>query len=164
MKSLLAKILVRSVPLTAIPSRFVFATRRGMTLLELLVVMVILGILATIGTLQVVGYLDRSRVDAARLQMDQLATAINLFRIDMGRVPAAEEGLEALIAVPHQSDAKWRGPYLTKASSLRDPWGRAYIYSVPGKGKPYDLSTLGADGKVGGTGENEDLVHDEIGS
>lgn len=135
---------------------------RGMTLLELLVVMVILGLLATIGTVQVVGYLDRSRSDAAKLQMDQIATGLDLFRIDMGRLPTTDEGLDALIRAPSVDSARWRGPYLTKAASLRDPWGRNFLYAAPGQVASFDLSTLGADGLAGGSDVAADIVYERI--
>src|SRR6516164_6677902 len=103
----------------------------GFTLLELLIVIAILGMLAVVGTLQLMSYLDRARTDTARLQVDQLAAALNLFRIDVGRLPTSDEGLKALVEAPQTVDG-WRGPYLTKPEAIRDPWGRLFVYRQPG--------------------------------
>lgn len=130
----------------------------GMTLLEILVVMVILGLLATLGSIQLMSYLGRAKGDVARLQLSELATAIDLFHIDIGRVPATDEGLLVLVQKPSQLD-RWRGPYLRKEGILKDPWGRAYIYKSPGEQSEYELISLGADGAPGGTDENQDVVH-----
>jgi len=129
----------------------------GMTLLEILVVMVILGLLATLGSIQLMSYLGRAKTDIARLQLEELATAIDLFHIDVGRVPSTYEGLQVLVQKPAQLES-WRGPYLRKESILKDPWGRPYLYRFPGEQGEYDLMSLGADGMPGGTDDNQDVV------
>ena len=130
----------------------------GFTLLELLIVIAILGLLAVIGTVQLTGYLGSARSDTAKLQLDQLATALDLFRVDVGRLPTTEEGLGALLKQP--SDAgRWRGPYLRKAEAISDPWGRVFSYKRPGEHGEYDLVSFGADGKPGGDGEDLDVVN-----
>lgn len=134
---------------------------RGMTLLELMVVMVILGILATLGTTQVIGYLSRSQVDAAHLQMNQLATALDLFRLDLGRFPTDAEGLSALLTRPESGAEKWRGPYLTQSTATLDPWGQAYNYKVDG-GQSFVLSSFGADSRQGGDGYDADLTYSRV--
>jgi general secretion pathway protein G len=128
----------------------------GFTLLELLIVIAILGLLGVVGTVQVSGYLGRARVDTAKLQINQTELALDLFRIDLGRLPSTEEGLKALLDAPPDPGA-WRGPYLKKADAVRDPWGRPFIYRRPGERGEYDLISYGADGKPGGTGEDLDV-------
>lgn len=132
--------------------------RSGMTLLEVLVVMVIIGLLATLGSLQLMGYLGRAKADTAKLQIQELGTALDLFRMDVGRVPTTEEGLGALMRQPEGAD-RWGGPYLRKKATLADPWGRPYRYVAPGESREreYELVSLGADGRAGGEGENRDV-------
>ena len=128
----------------------------GFTLLELLIVIAILALLAVIGTLQLAGYLGRARTDTARLQIDQLATALDLFRIDVKRLPSTDEGLRALLQTPPGVEG-WRGPYLKKTQAIVDPWGRPFIYVRPGEHGEYDLTSYGADGRPGGSGEDLDV-------
>lgn len=131
--------------------------RDGMTLLEILVVMVILGLMATLGSFQLMGYLDRAKADTARLQIQELMTALDLFRIDVGRPPSTSEGLQALLTAPQGAD-NWRGPYLRSKSILTDPWRRPYRYKSPGEHGEYDLVSFGADGAFGGEKENRDVA------
>jgi general secretion pathway protein G len=128
----------------------------GFTLLELLIVIAILSLLAVIGTLQLSGYLGHARTDTARLQLDQLSTALDLFRVDVKRLPSNDEGLKALLEKPNGVE-NWRGPYLKKSQAIVDPWGRPFIYRRPGEHGEYDLSSYGADGRQGGTGEDLDV-------
>lgn len=130
----------------------------GMTLLEILVVMVILGLLATLGSFQLMGYLDRAKADTARLQIQELVTALDLFRIDVGRAPSTSEGLQALLNAP-DVNTHWRGPYLRRKSILTDPWRRPYHYRSPGEHGEYDLVSFGADGVIGGENENRDVAN-----
>ncbi len=129
-----------------------------MTLLEVLVVMVILGLLATLGSVQLMGTLGRARADTARLQMEELATAIELFRIDTGRLPSTQEGLTALVERPVDL-AHWRGPYVKSKASVLDPWKRPFQYKAPGEQREYDLVSLGADGAARGKDENADVTY-----
>ncbi len=128
----------------------------GFTLLELLIVIAILGLLGALTAIQLSGYLGRAKVDTAKLQIDQLVAALDLYRIDLGRVPTTEEGLSSLLQPPAGS-SNWRGPYLRKAEALVDPWGRPFIYRRPGAGAEYDVLSLGSDGRPGGTGEDADV-------
>jgi general secretion pathway protein G len=128
----------------------------GFTLLELLVVLVILGLLAAVATPQVLNYLARARTQSAGIQINNLAAALDLFRLDVGRYPSQEEGLGSLFKAP-PGVANWYGPYIKRAEMLNDPWGRPYQYRIPGEGRDYDLRTLGADNAVGGEGENKDV-------
>jgi general secretion pathway protein G len=134
------------------------ASEAGFTLLELLIVIAVLGLLAAVGALQLTEYLGRARTDTARLQIDQLGTALDLFRIDVGRLPTSEEGLDALLKPPSNAE-RWRGPYLKKVEAIADPWGRPFVYRRPGEHGTYDLVSYGADGKPGGAGEDLDVAN-----
>ncbi|HVY05601.1 MAG TPA: type II secretion system major pseudopilin GspG [Burkholderiales bacterium] len=127
-------------------------SRRGFTLLELLVVMVIIGLLASYVGPKYFGQIGKSEVKVARAQIDALDKALSQYRLDVGRFPATEQGLAALVAAP-SGEAKWSGPYLAKAVPL-DPWGRPYQYKCcPGDHGDFDLYSLGKDGVTGGSGE-----------
>jgi general secretion pathway protein G len=128
----------------------------GFTLVELLVVLVILVLLASIIGPRVIGYLGSSRSKTAKIQIESLVTSLELFHVDVGRYPTTAEGLAALV----KTQAKipnWNGPYITKGSVPPDPWGVAYHYESPGKTAPFDLYTLGRDGKEGGSDEDADI-------
>lgn len=130
----------------------------GFTLIELLVVLAILGMIVAFVTPQVLKYLGRAKTDAAHIQIENLAGALDLYRLDVGRYPTQTEGLDALIEHPSGLNS-WNGPYLKQKSVPADPWGRAYIYKIPGDHGDYDLYSLGADGAPGGTGENQDVTN-----
>ncbi|SDL67570.1 type II secretion system protein G (GspG) [Maricaulis salignorans] len=132
------------------------SSERGITLFELLVVLVILALLATIVAPRVIGYLGRSKTDVAQAQLSSIATSLELFYLDMGRYPDMDEGLEALMEAPEES-VMWRGPYFGNSSGFNDPWGRPYLYLRVEPGDRFTLSTLGRDGEVGGEGEDGDL-------
>jgi general secretion pathway protein G len=128
----------------------------GFTLLELLIVIAILGLLGVVGTVQLTGYLGRAKTDTAKLQLDQLANAIELYRLDVGRPPTSEEGLNALVSQTTEIGG-WRGPYLRKSQATLDPWGRPFSYKIPGEHGEYDLATFGGDGRPGGQGADADV-------
>jgi general secretion pathway protein G len=125
----------------------------GFTLIELLVVLVILGLLAAVAGPRVVGYLGGARSDTARIQLAALEQALDLYRLDVGRYPSTEEGLTVLVRQPSGTNG-WNGPYIDGQAVPADPWGHPYVYRMPGSDGPYDLYTLGADNRPGGTGEN----------
>ncbi len=131
--------------------------QRGFTLVELLVVMVILGLMALFVAPQAIKFLGGAKTDSAGIQITQLSTVLDLYRLEVGRYPNEGEGLQALIERPIEA-ANWNGPYVKKAESLVDPWGRPYIYRYPGKSGEYDLYSLGADGQEGGSGEDQDVT------
>jgi general secretion pathway protein G len=128
----------------------------GFTLIEMLVVLVIIGLLASVATPPVIRYLGKAKTDTAKIQIQALGAAVDMFRLDNDRYPATEEGLQALMARPANAE-RWNGPYVKKDSSLLDPWGQRYQYRSPGEHGDYDLFTLGADKAQGGTGENADV-------
>jgi general secretion pathway protein G len=129
----------------------------GFTLLELLVVMVIIGLLAGYVGPKYFGQIGKSEIKVARAQLDALEKALDQYRLDTGHYPAPESGLAALIQKP-PNEAKWDGPYLKKIVPM-DPWGRPYIYKLPGEHGEYDLVSYGKDGQPGGTGEASDIVN-----
>jgi general secretion pathway protein G len=129
---------------------------RGFTLLEMLVVLAIMGLLAAIVGPQVIKYLGSSRSQTAKVQVKNVAAALELYRLDEGRYPTQEEGLKALVHAP-AGDPAWNGPYLPQDSALNDPWARPYRFAAPGKHGEVDVFTLGSDNAEGGTGEARDV-------
>ncbi len=129
----------------------------GFTLLELLVVVAIIGLLAGYVGPKYFGQLGKAEVKAARAQISALEKALDHYRLDTGHYPSTEQGLAALVKKP-ASESKWAGPYLQKDVPL-DPWGKAFIYKSPGQHGDFDLSSLGRDGKPGGSGEDADIAN-----
>src|SRR5688572_3063113 len=129
----------------------------GFTLLELLVVVVIIGLLAGFVAPRYFSQVGKSEVNVAKAQIDALEKALDQYRLDIGRYPSAELGLKALIERP-AAEAKWNGPYLRKGIPL-DPWGKPYLYRIPGEKADYDLVSYGKDGQPGGSGENADITN-----
>ncbi len=129
----------------------------GFTLIELLVVLVILGLLAGVVGPQVMKYVGSSKTKTARLQIEDLAASLDLYRLEVGNYPTAEQGLEALVIPPVEA-INWNGPYLKKKVVPKDPWGFAYSYRSPGEHGEFDLFSLGADNTEGGQGENQDVL------
>ncbi len=129
---------------------------RGFTLLEMLVVLAIMGLLAAIIAPQVLKYLGSSRTQTAKVQIQNVVAAMELYRLDVGRYPTQEEGLAAVVTAPPTAPG-WNGPYLQKSAALIDPWGQPYIYRTPGKHGEIDVFTLGSDKAEGGTGEAADV-------
>jgi general secretion pathway protein G len=130
---------------------------RGFTLLELLVVVAIIGLLAGFVAPRYFGQVSKSEINTARAQIDALEKALDQYRLDTGRYPSNELGLNALIAKP-PAEPKWNGPYLKKAVPL-DPWGQPYLYKIPGQKGDFDIISYGRDGAAGGSGENADITN-----
>ena len=133
----------------------------GFTLLELLVVLVILALLGGIVGPRVMNYLGGAKSGTANMQIKQFGQSLDLYKLDMGRFPTTQQGLKSLLEAPPDA-TYWNGSYLKDAKTLpKDPWNRDYIYVSPGQHnkKGYDLSSLGADGREGGEGEDKDLTN-----
>ncbi|MBK1722101.1 type II secretion system major pseudopilin GspG [Thiocystis violacea] len=130
--------------------------RGGFTLVELLVVLAILGLLAGLVGPQVMKFLGSSKSKTAKLQIDDLSSTLDLYRLELGRYPNDGEGLSALIENPGDV-AGWNGPYLKKGAVPKDPWGNDYQYRFPGEHGSFDIWSLGADNREGGDGENADV-------
>lgn len=131
--------------------------QQGFTLIELLVVLVILGMLASLAGPKVISYLGGAKSDSSKLQIEEFGASLDLFKLETGRYPSSQEGLQALIQAPSGLTG-WNGPYLKKKVVPKDPWGNEYHYVSPGQHGQYDLSSLGADNKEGGDGDNKDLT------
>ena len=131
--------------------------QRGITLIELLVVMVIIAMFATLVGVRLFGRVDRARQLQAKSQIQQFEGSLDIFRLDVGRYPTTEEGLQALQVQPAEVQ-NWDGPYLAKEIPL-DPWNRPYVYRRPGQHGDYDLISFGDDGQEGGEGNAEDIVN-----
>ena len=119
----------------------------GFTLVEMLVVITIIGIVMALVGPRVLGYLSESKVKAAKIQMLSFSAALDLYFLDNGSYPAANEGLVALVKRPASAPA-WNGPYLKTGSVPDDPWGHPYIYKVPGDHSPYEIDSQGAGGST----------------
>src|SRR6185437_9652440 len=120
----------------------------GYTLVELLVVLAILGLLATIATTQVLKYFASAKLSTAHAQVESLAGALDYFKMDIGRYPTTQEGLAALKSKPATADT-WNGPYVKNTTSLNAPGGHPYAYVSPGKHGEFDLYSIGPDGETG---------------
>jgi len=129
----------------------------GFTLIEVLIVTGILALLATLATPQIIRYFGQARVEAARIQLSAITTAMELYALDNGGYPSQQAGLVALVRAPSGLPG-WRGPYLKKAEGLVDPWGRPYGYRIPGRQSAFEVFTLGRDNATGGSGEDQDVV------
>lgn len=130
----------------------------GFTLLEVLIVLVILGLIAAVvAGPQLFKYLGTAKAEAAKIQIERIGAALDLYRLDIGRYPTQAEGLAALVSAP-PGVRGWNGPYLRRAEGLDDPWGRPFHYRFPGRHGDYDLYSLGADNAEGGDGENRDVT------
>jgi general secretion pathway protein G len=128
----------------------------GFTLLELLVVMVIIGLLASYVGPRLFEQVGKSEAKAARAQIDAFGKALDTYRLDVGHYPSTEQGLQALVEHP-SNEPKWAGPYLLKSVPV-DPWGLSYQYKSPGDaGRDYDIVSFGKDGQAGGDGESADI-------
>lgn len=132
---------------------------QGYTLLELLVVIAILALIIGFAAPKVVGYFERSKTKAAEIQISNIMAALDLYRLDIRHYPTSDQGLKALIEAP-PNVKNWDGPYLTRRDGIIDPWGRPYVYMLSSDGEHVIVSSLGADGKPGGTGEDSDVTSD----
>jgi len=133
--------------------------RHGFTLVEIMVVVIILGLLASLVVPRVLGQGEEARRTAAKVQLQEIAQALDLFHLDNGFYPTTDQGVKALVEKPASgpTPTKYRaGGYLKKMPA--DPWGRPYLYRCPGEHGDYDLLSPGPDGKEGGTGKDGDIT------
>lgn len=128
----------------------------GFTLIELLIVMIIIGLLAALVAPRMFGKVGKSKQKAAKTQISLFETALDTYRLDVGKFPTTDQSLQALRTRPEGAE-KWDGPYLPKEIPL-DPWGNPYVYTCPGEHGDYDITSYGADGRPGGEGEDTDIV------
>jgi general secretion pathway protein G len=132
---------------------------RGFTLLEMIVVLVIIGLIMGLVGPRLFGQAEKAKAQTAQTQIKMLGGALQTMRLDIGRLPTEEEGLEMLVSKPADSKIarRWSGPYLEEGLPT-DPWGNDYRYApAPSGDKPYTLYSLGADGKPGGEGNDADV-------
>ena len=128
-----------------------------MTLIEILVVLVLIGIVLGIVGGNFIGRGEKAKADAAKIEIGQIGQALDLYKLEVGRYPSSQDGLQALIAAP-PGVGNWNGPYWKKTAIPKDPWGNEYKYAAPGQHGAYDITSLGADGKEGGEGPDKDIT------
>jgi general secretion pathway protein G len=131
---------------------------RGMTLIEILVVLVLIAIVMGIVGGNFIGQGEKAKAKAAKIEIGQISQSLDLFKLEVGRYPSTQEGLQALISAP-AGVSNWNGPYWKKGTVPKDPWGNEYKYAAPGTAGPYDITSLGADGKEGGEGNDKDITN-----
>jgi general secretion pathway protein G len=130
---------------------------RGFTLVEILVVITIIALIMGLVGPRVLNYLGEAKTKTAKIQIESLSSALDLYFLDTGQYPSSSEGLNALVQ-PSGSRASWNGPYLKGQMVPSDPWGRPYVYRFPGQHGTYDIVSYGADGQEGGTGAASDVT------
>lgn len=129
----------------------------GMSLLEMMIVLAIMALVATIAAPRLINQLSRAKSQAATVEIDAIAQSLEYYNLELGRYPGEEEGLKALQEAPPGAEF-WNGPYMDAGEDgLRDPWDRPYQYRYPGEHGAFDVYSLGADGEAGGDGENRDV-------
>lgn len=128
----------------------------GFSLMELLVVLAILALLGGLVGPQLLGAFGGAKTKTAGVQINDLEQSLEMYKLDVGRFPTTEEGLQALVVKPSGA-AGWNGPYLKKSKVPADPWGFEYQYKYPGDRGEIDIFTLGQDNQVGGEGESSDV-------
>ena len=129
----------------------------GFTLVEMLVVITIIGLIMGLVGPRVLNFLTESKVKTAKIQIESLESALDLYFLDTGRYPTSSEGLSALVQRPG-SNVAWNGPYVKGNVVPSDPWGTPYIYRSPGQHGAYDIISYGADKQEGGTGAEADIT------
>jgi general secretion pathway protein G len=134
------------------------ARERGMTLIEILVVLTLIGVVLGIVGSNYLGKSEQAKAKAAKIEIEQISQALDLFKLELGRYPTTQEGLQALVAAP-PGLANWAGPYWKKSTTPKDPWSHEYKYASPGTHGAYDIISLGADGAEGGEGANKDVTN-----
>ena len=131
------------------------ASQAGFSLIEIILVVVLIGGIVAFAATRILGGGDRAKVNLAKAQVQTLAEKVQQFEMDTGRLPGA---LDDLVKAPGDASG-WLGPY-AKEAELKDPWNHAYVYTMPGEGKPFDLVSLGKDGQAGGDSVNADIKYE----
>ena len=130
--------------------------QHGFTLMELLVVLAILGLLMSLVGPRVLNSLGGAKTKTTSIQIKDLEQSLEMYKLDVGRFPSTEEGLDALVNKPGNA-VGWNGPYLKKSDVPLDPWNREYHYKYPGERGELDIFSYGQDGQAGGDGEDADV-------
>ncbi|MEP6943894.1 MAG: type II secretion system major pseudopilin GspG [Betaproteobacteria bacterium] len=130
---------------------------RGMTLIEILVVLVLIGVVMGIVGGNFIGQGENAKRKAAKIEIEQIGQTLDLYKLEVGRYPTSQEGLQALLSAP-AGVGNWNGPYWKKGTLPKDPWGNEYKYTAPGQHGAYDIVSLGSDGKEGGEGSAKDIT------
>ena len=138
--------------------RFITPRPRGMTLIEILVVLVLIGIVMGVVAGNLIGRGEEAKRKAAKIEIEHVGQTLDLYKLEVGRYPTTQEGLQALITAPAGVN-NWNGPYWKKSTLPKDPWGNEYKYASPGQHGTYDIYSYGADGKEGGEGPNKDITN-----
>lgn len=136
--------------------------KRGFTLIEIIIVVIVLSLIATLVVPKFFKKVEQSKRKIAKIQISLIENGIKLFKLDTGRYPSTDEGLKALLEKPANAP-NWDGPYLEKGLP-KDPWKRDYTYIYPGNKYIYEIYSLGADGKSGGEGESQDIFNWTVGA
>ena len=131
-------------------------SEKGFSLIELLIVMVIIGMLASLVGPKMFSKVGKSKQKSAKAQISMLETSLDMYRLDMGKYPTTDQGLAALRVKPDDNE-NWDGPYLPKEVPM-DPWGNPYQYESPSEHGDFQIISNGADGTEGGEGEDQDIV------
>lgn len=132
------------------------SSEAGFTLMEMLVVLVVIGLIAAVAIPQITKLMGSAKSKAAKVQMETLSASLRYYEMDVGAYPTSEQGLDILWSMP-DPEPGWSGPYVRQERQLKDPWNRDFVYQSPIEGAPFELISLGADGKEGGTGEDADI-------
>jgi general secretion pathway protein G len=134
--------------------------RRGFTMVEAIVVIVIIGVIAAMIAPRLIGRIGQSKQAVAKANAEALATAMRSYIYDMGATPESGASLDVLWRRPSSAEeGKWKGPYVDNEDSLKDPWGNLYVLVIPGQfNADFDIVSYGADGQPGGEGDNADIV------
>ena len=130
---------------------------RGFTLVEMLVVIAIIALIMSLVGPRVLGFLGDSKAKAAKIQIQSIENALDLYALDTGQYPSSSDGLEVLMQRPSGVIA-WNGPYLKGNAVPKDPWGRPYIYRSPGEHGPYDIMSYGPNGQEGSSGATASIT------
>jgi general secretion pathway protein G len=132
-------------------------SQSGMTMMELLAVLVIIGVVMGVVGSKFFGQAEEAKRKAAKIEINQIGQSLDLFKLEVGRYPTTSEGLQALVVAP-PGVTNWNGPYWKKDGPLLDPWKNEYKYAAPGQHGAYDIVSMGPDGKEGGDGPDRDIT------